>query len=60
MTIDEFIVELQSISEEKRQLPLIIYAPNGTECQPSIKMIWENMDDFFQKGPDKMVITCKY
>jgi hypothetical protein len=37
-TINTFIQELQSISEEKRDLPLVIYAPNGDKCYPSIKM----------------------
>jgi len=42
MTIDKFIKELQSISEDKRKLPLIIQAPNGLELEPCIKMKFEN------------------
>ena len=42
MTIDKFIKELQSISEDKRKLPLIIQCPNGLEVSPSIKMKFEN------------------
>ena len=56
-TIDNFIKELQRISEDKRKLPLVIDCPNGLEVYPSIKMRWENQLDMFQKGPDKMVIT---
>jgi hypothetical protein len=37
-SIDDFIKELQSISPDKRKLPLITYAPNGMEVYPSIKM----------------------
>lgn len=42
MTINEFIKELQSISEDKRELPLIIQCPNGLEVEPKIKMKFEN------------------
>ena len=41
-TIDDFIKELQSISEDKRKLPLVITCPNGLEVYPSIKMKFEN------------------
>jgi hypothetical protein len=37
-TIDSFIKELQSISEDKRKLPLKVIAPNKTLVTPSIKM----------------------
>lgn len=40
--IDDFIKELQFISEEKRKLPLIIQCPNGMEVYPTIKMKFEN------------------
>lgn len=56
-TIDQFIIELQSISSEKRQLPLVIIAPNGLEISPKIKMLWDDQMEMFQKGPDKMIIT---
>ncbi len=42
MTINDFIKKLQAISPEKRELPLITYAPNGDETDPSIKMKFEN------------------
>jgi hypothetical protein len=44
MTINKFIKELQSISEDKRELPLIIQAPNGLEVEPSIKKKFENYE----------------
>ena len=56
-TIDDFIKELQRISEDKRQLPLVILAPNGELLSPSIKMMWDNQMDFFKKEPDKMIIS---
>lgn len=41
-TINDFIKELESISTDKRELPLIIQCPNGLEVYPSIKMKFEN------------------
>lgn len=42
MTVNEFIIELQSISSEKKELPIIIQCPNGLEVEPKIKMKFEN------------------
>lgn len=58
-TIDDFIKELQRISEEKRKLPLVIQCPNGELTSPSIKMLWDNQMDVFEKGPDKMIISWR-
>lgn len=58
-TINDFIKELQAISPEKRELPLVTDCPNGLEVFPSIKMRWTNQFDIMQKGPDKMVITWR-
>ena len=41
-TINDFIKELECISPDKRELPLIIQCPNGLEVYPSIKMKFEN------------------
>lgn len=56
-TIDDFIKELQRISEEKRKLPLVIQCPNGELTSPSIKMMWDEPLMMFEKEPDKMIIT---
>ena len=56
-TIDDFIRELQLISEDKRKLPLVIDCPNGLEIYPSIKMRWNDPMKMLSKKPDKMVIT---
>ncbi len=56
-TIDDFIRELQLISEDKRKLPLVIDCPNGLEIYPSIKMRWNDPMEMLSKKPDKMVIT---
>lgn len=57
-TIDSFIKELQSISADKRKLPLVIDCPNGLEVYPAIKMRYdEKLDVLSGKAPDKMVIT---
>ena len=41
-TINKFIKQLEAISEDKRDLPLIIQCPNGLEVSPKIKMKFEN------------------
>jgi hypothetical protein len=58
-TIDDFIKELQRISEEKRKLPLVIQCPNGELTSPSIKMMWDEPLEMFEKEPDKMIITWR-
>lgn len=58
-SINEFIGELQQISEEKRELPLIIAAPNGQEVAPNIKMVWDNPMDFGKTKPNKMMISWR-
>lgn len=42
ITINDFIKRLKNISKEKKKLPFIIIAPNGTECVPRIKMKFKN------------------
>ncbi len=59
-TIDDFIKELQRISEEKRKLPLVIQCPNGELTSPSIKMAWDDESQICVHGPDKMVITWRH
>lgn len=41
--LNDFILEALRISEDKRELPFITFAPNGTETYPSLKM-------FFREG----------
>lgn len=56
-TINDFIRELQQISPNKRNLPLVIACPNGMTIYPKIKMLWDNQLDMLSKSPDKMIIT---
>lgn len=42
MTVREFIEKLERISEDKKDLPIIIVCQNGLEIAPSIKMKFEN------------------
>lgn len=56
-TINDFIKALERISPDKRELPLVIDAPNGLEFKPVIKMRWDDPMQMLQKAPDKMVIT---
>lgn len=37
-TVRQFTEELQRISENKQDLPIVVIAPNGEEIRPSIKM----------------------
>lgn len=41
-TLNDFILELLQISEDKRELPVRIQCPNGLEVTPSVKMKFEN------------------
>ena len=58
-TIDDFIKELQRISENKRKLPLVIQCPNGELTSPSIKMMQDEPLMMFEKEPDKMFISWR-
>lgn len=57
-TINDFIKELQNISPDKRELPLVIGLPNGELGSPVIKMFFEEPNYVMSgNGPDKMIIT---
>ena len=59
-TIDDFIKELQSISKDKRKLPLVINCPNGLQVTPSIKMQFENFGSpLLGDKLEKMVIDWR-
>lgn len=60
MTTNDLIYELENISEDKKSLPIVIIAPNGIECRPNIKMMFEN-DIIATKDAkvEKMVITWR-
>ena len=55
-TVDDFIKELQSISEDKRKLPVFIVCPNGLSVSPTVKM---RVKDIFspKQEVEAMVIT---
>lgn len=59
MTIRKLIQDLNLISENKKDLPLVIQAPNGELVHPTIKMMWDEPLMMFEKEPDKMIITYK-
>jgi len=57
-TINDFIKDLQRISEDKRKLPLVIDCPNGLEIYPSIKMRFKEGTMLTKEAKvEKMVIT---
>jgi len=41
-TIDDFIKQLQAVSEDKRKLPLRIQCENGLMVYPSIRMVFKD------------------
>lgn len=57
MTIEKFIKRLEQISENKKKLPLVMFAPNGMECDPQIKMMTK--DNMLFGGVEKMCITWR-
>jgi len=60
MNIDDFIIELQSISPDKRKLPLVINCPNGLQVSPTIKMQFENFGHAICGDKlEKMVISWR-
>lgn len=60
MTIDDFIKELQAISEEKRKLPFVIECPNGLLVEPKIKMIFKDGTMLTKKAKvEKMAIAWR-
>lgn len=56
MNINDFIKKLQTISEDKRELPLVIVCPNGLQVEPQIKML--KKDNGLWGEVEKMIITC--
>ena len=57
--INDFIKELEAISEDKRKLPFGVFSPNGMFWKPKILMIFENYNIFDKKGPIAMTINYK-
>ena len=55
-TVNQFIEELQQISEDKRKLPMVIERPDGELISPSLKMVW-NTPIIVEQIPDKILIS---
>jgi hypothetical protein len=59
-TVNDFIKLLQSISEEKRKLPLHIECPNGMDVYPNIKIQFKNGTRLTKDAEvEKLVITWR-
>jgi hypothetical protein len=59
-TVNDFIKELQNISEKKRKLPIKIVCPNGEHTTPTIKMrIREGTWMTKEQEVEAMVITWR-
>lgn len=54
-TINDFILELQSLSPELRELPVKIQAPNGIIFEPKIKILSDEGQTMYDK-PTAMII----
>lgn len=60
LTVRDFIKNLERISEDKKDLPLIMICPNGLEVEPSIKMKFENYGSpLFGDKIEAIVISCQ-
>jgi hypothetical protein len=58
MTVNEFIKKLERISEDKKELPILIVCPNGLEVEPKLKMKFENYGSpLFGDKIEAMVIS---
>ena len=57
-TVNQFIKELQLISEDRRRLPMVIERPDGELTSPNIKMMW-NIPLMVEETPDKILISWK-
>ena len=55
-TVNQFIEELQQISEDKKKLPMVIERPDGELTSPSLKMVW-NTPIIVEQIPDKILIS---
>lgn len=59
-TVNDFIKELQSISDEKRKLPILIVCPNGLSVSPSVKMRIKKGTEFTpEQEVEAMVIAWR-
>lgn len=56
MNTNDFIKQLQNISADKRELPLVIECPNGMLVEPKIKMDIEN--PFTKEQKVKQMVIC--
>ena len=55
--IDDFIKDLQRISEDKRKLPLGCFTPNGFFWKPKAYMVYEDGHFLYENGPIAMSIS---
>ena len=58
MTVNEFIKELQSIPESRKELPIKIECPNGMMVSPNTKLEIENVLQKNQKVK-AIIVTWK-
>lgn len=59
-TINDLIKELQSLSDQYKQLPVVVLLPNGMLVDPKVKMKYSNdVPTFADKNSkvEKIVIT---
>tara|TARA_R100000951_G_scaffold19227_1_gene15977 strand:- start:355 stop:534 length:180 start_codon:yes stop_codon:yes gene_type:complete len=55
-TVNELIKELQNLKPSLRELPILIFAPNGLTFEPKAKVLMRDKQNMFDE-PKEMVIT---
>jgi hypothetical protein len=57
-TVNDLIRKLESLDEEKRNLPVSMIAENGLELEPKIKFKYKKYGHpFLGDKPEKVIIT---
>ena len=56
MTVNELIQKLQQVKTSLKDLPVVIFAPNGIAFEPKIKILLQRDESMYDK-PKQIVIT---
>ena len=56
MTVNSFIKRLQSLSDDKRKLPITTICPNGLRVEPQIKIHWKDNSMFTKDAEAEEIV----
>ena len=56
-TVEQLIADLQRLSDEKKQLPIIIACPNGEVTRPHIRLWYDDPFDIWKQPPNKIFLS---